>query len=229
MNGDDKQRAVPENPLGCEAEGCATPDPLLAATLQRIQRSLTADLHLVRPLARKRYLFAIFAGIFLCAVAGGVYRMGAFGLAAMSPLESTTILSLLAISTCLLSYSLLDQMAPDSRQRIPARALPWAIILVLLIAIVTLFPLQHEDAFWGESWFCLHAGLQVGIVTAIPIWLVLRRGAIISEGTTGAAAGLLAGLAGTTVLELHCPNMDLWHILLSHFGVALCAPWPVWG
>ena len=37
-------------------------------------------------------------------------------------------------------------------------------------------------------------------------------------------AGLLAGLAGTSMLEIHCPNLDAWHILLSHLGVAiLCA------
>jgi hypothetical protein len=32
---------------------------------------------------------------------------------------------------------------------------------------------------------------------------------------------LLAGLAGTTTLELHCPNLDVWHILASHLGVAV--------
>ena len=38
------------------------------------------------------------------------------------------------------------------------------------------------------------------------------------------AAGLLAGLVGTSVLEIHCPNLDAWHILISHLGVAmLCA------
>ena len=58
----------------------------------------------------------------------------------------------------------------------------------------------------------------------MPFWLVLRRGAILSPRLTGAAAGLLAGLAGTSMLEIHCPNLDAWHILLSHWGVAiLCA------
>jgi hypothetical protein len=38
---------------------------------------------------------------------------------------------------------------------------------------------------------------------------------------TGAATGLLAGLVGTTALEIHCPNLDAWHILVSHLGVAV--------
>ncbi len=58
----------------------------------------------------------------------------------------------------------------------------------------------------------------------MPFWLVLRRGAVLSPSMTGAATGLLAGLVGTSVLEIHCPNLDAWHILVSHLGVAvLCA------
>jgi len=38
---------------------------------------------------------------------------------------------------------------------------------------------------------------------------------------TGATTGLLAGLVGTTVLELHCPILNGWHILASHLGVAI--------
>jgi hypothetical protein len=40
---------------------------------------------------------------------------------------------------------------------------------------------------------------------------------------TATAMGLLAGLAGTTALEIHCPNLAAWHILASHLGVALIA------
>jgi hypothetical protein len=38
---------------------------------------------------------------------------------------------------------------------------------------------------------------------------------------TGAATGLLAGLVGTTALEIHCPNLDAWHILVAHLGVGV--------
>ena len=38
---------------------------------------------------------------------------------------------------------------------------------------------------------------------------------------TGAATGLLAGRVGTTGLEIHCPNLDASHILVSHLGVAV--------
>jgi hypothetical protein len=54
----------------------------------------------------------------------------------------------------------------------------------------------------------------------VPLWLVLRRGTILSPVITGAATGLAAGLVGTTALEIHCPNLDVWHILVGHLGVA---------
>ena len=33
--------------------------------------------------------------------------------------------------------------------------------------------------------------------------------------------GMLAVLVGTTVLEVHCGNLDIWHILVWHVGIAL--------
>jgi hypothetical protein len=38
---------------------------------------------------------------------------------------------------------------------------------------------------------------------------------------TGAATGLLAGMVGTSALEIHCPNLHAGHILVSHLGVAV--------
>jgi hypothetical protein len=50
-------------------------------------------------------------------------------------------------------------------------------------------------------------------------WVMLRPGAVVSPRSTGAAVGLLAGLTGTTVLEVHCPLQGVWHIVTWHLGV----------
>ena len=55
----------------------------------------------------------------------------------------------------------------------------------------------------------------------MPFWLLLRLGAILSPRVAGAAAGLLAGLVGTSALEIHCPILDASHILMWHLGIAL--------
>jgi hypothetical protein len=194
------------------------------ATLHHIERGIVADLRPVRPVARSRHLFAAFAGIFGSFVAFGVYRMGAFAIAVMSPLQAWAILSALAISSGLMAYSLTNQMVPGSRHRIPPRLLVGGILISLTLAVVVLFQFQHEEDFWAGNWACIRAGMPFGVLAALPFWLVLRYGAVLSPAMTGAASGLLAGLVGTSILEIHCPNLDAGHILLSHLGVSLlCA------
>ena len=195
------------------------------ATLRRMAEGMATNLRAVRPVAPTLYFLGAFIGIFVAIVALGVYRLGVFAIAVMTPLQTAAILSVLAISTGLLAYSLVHQMVPGSRHRISPRLLPVAVTISLTIAIGALFQFQHERSFWGDAWACIRAGIPIGFMAAVPLWLVLRRGAILSPGMTGAATGLLAGLGGTSVLEIHCPNLDAWHILVSHLGVAmLCAP-----
>ena len=199
-------------------------DPPSPTSLSQIERSIVADLQAVRPLAPARYLFTAFTTGFVFVVALGVYRMGTFALAVMSPLQAVVMLGALAAGAGLLAYSLAHQMAPGSRHRISPRLLLVGILISLMVAIAVLFHFQHERNFWANGWACLRAGTPFGVLAAVPFWLVLRRGAILSPTLTGAATGLLAGLVGTSVLEIHCPNLDAWHILVSHVGVAmLCA------
>ena len=49
-------------------------------------------------------------------------------------------------------------------------------------------------------------------------------GGVLDQRTSGALAGLLGGLAGVAILEIHCPNFNASHILIGHWGAALlCA------
>jgi len=193
-------------------------------TLRNIAEGIATNLRPVRPVAPAGYFFGAFAGIFVSIVALGVYRMGAFAIAVMTPLQTIAILSALAVSTGLLAYSLVHQMVPGSRHRISPRLLPVGVGILLTIAIAVLFQFKQEDNFWALNWACFRAGTPIAVLAAVPFWLMLCRGAILSPSMTGAATGLLAGLVGTSVLEIHCPNLDAGHILVSHLGIAmLCA------
>jgi hypothetical protein len=203
---------------------CVPVDPLSPATLRQIADKMAIGLRAVRPMAPARYFLGAFVGIFVSIVALGVYGMGTDAIAVMTLLQTVAILSALAISSALLSYSLVHQMVPGSLHRIPPRLLPVVITISLTIAIAVLFQFQQERHFWGNALACIRAGTPIGALAAIPFWMVLRRGAILSPGMTGAVTGLFAGLVGTSVLEIHCPNLNGWHILVSHLGVAiLCA------
>jgi hypothetical protein len=50
--------------------------------------------------------------------------------------------------------------------------------------------------------------------------LLLRRGFALNSVSAGLAAGMLGGLTGVGVLELHCPNFQAAHVLLWHTAVA---------
>ena len=242
MNCDDLARALSEEPqLPLEAKehvkGCQrcqalvntlnTPvatEPPWPATLQQIAQGIATNLRPVSPVAPAGYFFAAFSGIAASIVALFVYRMGALAIAVMTPLEAIATLTALAVSTGLVAYSLAHQMIPGSRHRISPRLLPVGIGVLLTIVIALLFQFQHGQNFWGHAWPCIRVGAPIGVLAAVPFWMILRRGAILSPGMTGATTGLLAGLVGTSVLEIHCPNLDAWHILISHLGVAmLCA------
>ncbi len=199
-------------------------DPPAPATLRHIAESIASDLRPVRPIAPAGYFFGSFLGIFVSIAALAVYRMGAHAIAVMTPLQTVAILGALLVSTGLLTDSLGQQMVPGSRHRIPPALLPLGIAISLTIVVAVLFRFQQELNLWGNAWACLRVGTPIAVLAAIPFWLMLRRGAVLSPGMTGAAAGLLAGLVGTSVLEIHCPNLDAWHILISHLGVAMvCA------
>ena len=199
-------------------------DPLSPAVLHKIADRLADNLRPVRPLAPARYFMGTLICVFVSIVALSAYRLGAFAIPVMTPLQTTAILSTLAIGTSLLVYSLVNQMVPGSRHRIPPARLAVGITILVATVMAVLFQVQQEENFWGNAWVCIRAGTLVGALAAVPFWLLLRRGAILSPRMTGAAAGLLAGLAGTSMLEMHCPNLDAGHILVSHLGVTiLCA------
>jgi hypothetical protein len=200
------------------SDGAEGPSPVL---LHQLERSLTEDLRPVRPLAPQRYYLAAFAAIYVLIVAFGVYRMGAIAISVMSTLQAIATLCALAASAGVLTYSLVQQMVPGSRHRIPPHYIPAAVMISLVSVMAGIFPFQHEQSFWRQGWSCLRAGVPFGLLAALPFWLLLRRGAILTPRIAGPAAGLLAGLVGTSALEIHCPILDAWHILTWHLGVAL--------
>jgi hypothetical protein len=211
---------------GCRAlsgvlANCLSVGAVSPAVVHRVETKLLADLKPVRPLASGRFFMIAFVAIFAALVATGVNRLGAYGWADLDIVRRILMFLSLGASTALLSFSLVRQMVPGSVHRVPPSILPAAVFTFLLLVMAGTFRFVREPHFMEAGLRCLGAGIPYGIPAAIVFWLIIRRGTVLSPRLTGATAGALAGLVGMTVLELHCPNFDMLHIITFHLGIVV--------
>jgi hypothetical protein len=195
--------------------------PELART---IEERIVGNLAAVRPLRPASVYAGGFGLIFLAPILAGIGILSASGIAGMDTATIAIAFTGLAVCGGLLAVSLAAEMAPGSRRPAPPAVLTGGILLGLAAILWALFPYQRETGFWLQSGKCFGVGVAFAAPAAALAWRLLRRGAVLFPMTSGAAAGLLAGLAGTAVLEIHCPDRNVAHILVAHWGAALaCA------
>jgi hypothetical protein len=185
--------------------------------LKRIQAGILENLKPVRPLPPSRIFLFAFALIFLAVVAVGTLN----GWSALSIEQKIAIFATLAASAVLLALSMIRQMVPGSKHAVSPATLPIAILLVLMLVIAAMFRSEEESAFVANGLMCIRNGLEYSIPTALLFWMLLRRGAMLFPKLIGAAAGGFAGLIGVSVLEINCSNLNVYHILIWHWGVIL--------
>ena len=189
--------------------------------LLRIQSGILKDLKPIRPLAPPRILLCGCAIIFLSAAAVGALLLGMNGWIALSLVQRIVLLLTLTTSAVLLAISMVRQMLPGSKQAVAPAVLLVAILVVLMMVIAITFRSQRESAYIAGGLMCMKNGLAFSAPAAILLWFILRRGAILYPKLIGAIAGGLAGLAGLSVLEVNCPNLNVFHILIWHEGVVV--------
>jgi hypothetical protein len=190
---------------------------------KRITAAMIGNLNPVRPLAPARVFIFAFALAYLTAVALGSWLSGANGWRVLSTFQKGAIFAPLAVCAGLLAWTLVRLMVPGSKHIIPPVLSSIGVLLLLVLVIATVFHRQQESGFVSPGLQCLKTGAAFAVPAAVLFWLLLRRGAILSPGLTGATAGGLAGLVGLSVLEVRCPNLSSYHILVWHWGVALLA------
>jgi hypothetical protein len=187
--------------------------------LRRINAGILEDLRPVRPLVPFRILLCGWVIIFLSVVAVGALLLGVNGWGALSLTQRVVVFSTLAVSAVLLAISMIRQMVPGSKHILAPAVLLVSILVGLMMVIAATFRSQQEPAFLASGMMCMKNGLMYSIPAAFLFWLILRRGALLYPKLIGAVAGGLAGLAGLSVLEINCPNLNVLHILVWHTGV----------
>ena len=192
------------------------PDPML---LDRIARSVGASLSPVRPLPPTWVQVGGLVLICAAVALAGAALAGFHGVRKMSALDSGAIFSALGVLAWLAAVGCVHQMVPGSRRWVSPGTLLGAGSLTLVAIFALLFHDYQTERFVSQGVVCLTAGLLHAIPTAFASWFVLRRGFAVNRVASGMAAGILSGLAGVTMLELHCPNFEALHVLLWHTAV----------
>lgn len=198
------------------AQAPQRPDPLL---LERIGDSIKPSMRPVRPLP-PAWLMAT-GLVLICAavsLAGGAHA-GFFGISKMSLLERSLVFPALGLLACFAALSFSHQMIPASRVRVSPGALLGVGSLTLLAVFASLFRDYYTVHFFSAGIACLLTGLLYALPAGLLSWLLLRRGFAVNPVSAGLVAGMLAGLAGLGMLELHCPNFQAAHILVWHTAV----------
>jgi hypothetical protein len=180
---------------------------------------IVADLKPVRPLAPSRFFLFACAIVFLCIVAIGAAPFGMSGWGTLSLAQRIAVFGTLTASSTLLAVSMVGQMAPGSKYALAPAVLPITILSALVVIFVAVFRSHPERAFIADGLACIKGGLTYSIPAAMLFWLLVRRGANLYPKLIGAAAGGLAGLIGLSVLEINCSNLNVFHILVWHWGV----------
>jgi hypothetical protein len=196
-----------------------TPPAVDPALLGSIANSLGASLRPVRPLPSPGVLIAALVLVCIAVASAGAAILGMHGVEAMSVVEIALIFPVLLALIGFAAAVSVAEMVPGSRHRVA----PWLLLaagcLALTAVFAVLFTDYRSERFISQGVACLKAGLLHAIPTAIVSWWILHRGFAVNSLAAGVAVGTLSGLAGVSMLELHCQNFEAPHVMLWHTAV----------
>ena len=203
------------------AKAANTPPPVDSALIGRVTDLIRGSIKPVRPLPADSVLIAALIVICGAVAVAGAAHLGFFGIRRMSVVEIVLIFAALAVFVWLAATELVNEMIPGSRHR----ANPAAILGGGTLALIAIFGMLFRDYqttdFVRSGLACLGAGLMHAVPVALASWLLLRRGFAVNPIAAGMVAGTLSGLAGLIMLELHCPNFEVLHVVVWHTAVVL--------
>ena len=146
----------------------------------------------------------------------GAARAGFHGVEALSLPARLSIFGALTLLACAAAVQLVGEWIPGSPRRLTSGGLLAMASISLLGLFALLFQDYRIEHFVSAGLTCLATGLLHAAAAALLGWWWLRRGWVVSSVSAGLAAGVLGGLAGVAVLELHCTDFHALHILVWH-------------
>lgn len=193
-----------------------SPHAVRPELLKRIAETIRPTLVPVRPLPPG---WALSAGLLLILAAValvGASRVGFQGFAALGLVPRAAIFGTLVVLACAAAGAMVAEWIPGSRRRLTAGGLLALACAALLGVFALLFHDYRTQHFLAAGLSCLLTGLLHAVPAALLAWWLLRRGCALNAVSAGLAAGVLGGLTGETLLELHCTNFEALHVLIWH-------------
>lgn len=197
--------------------------PPSAEQLDAIKSKILTDLQPVRPLVPAGVLICALLLVIVVVSSAGAIELGTAGWRGMTEVQKTAVFTSLAGVFGLLAFLLSRQIVPGARVFVSARTAIIASLGIIAGMFVALFHPHAESTFIATGLVCLRIGLEGAIPAAALSWLILRRGTILHPVAIGALTGAFAGLGGLAVLEIFCPNPNLYHMLLWHLGSSIAS------
>jgi hypothetical protein len=197
-------------------EAARAPHTVPAELLKRIAGSIEPTLEAVRPLPPTWMLTGALVLIGAAVALAGAAHAGFQGFAALGSGSRVAVFATLTVLTCVAAGQLVREWIPGSPRRLSAAGLLVATSVALLAVFASLFHDYRTDHFVPAGLACLLTGLLYAIPAGLLGWWLLRRGWVVNCVAAGLVAGVLAGLAGVTLLELHCSNLEALHVLVWH-------------
>jgi hypothetical protein len=198
------------------AGGAAEPDPaLLARVAQQMGESLEPVGALPHPLALTTAAAAVCLGV----AAAGAVALGLNGAERMTAAQALAAYPVLMFLILATAFVCVSESIPGSRRWIRPAWLLAASCIALAAVFAALFRDPGAERFVAHGIPCLKAGLATAVPAALLTWLALRRGYAVDRTGSATVRGVLAGLAGIVLLELHCPNFETAHVLTWHLAV----------
>ncbi len=195
--------------------------PVSAGVQSQIESTVLGSLEPVTLVPSTTGFVLAFLAVFALGLLVSVSITGLRGLHRMNLVQVLVVGSVLVAGGVLLAVSLSRLVVPGSRHRIQPKVLVVSVAAAFLCALALLFPWKLEARAWYWNLSCFSVGSLLALLATFPLWLLVRRGAVLWPALTGAATGLLAGLVGATVINLGCPTITAPHLITWHATVPI--------
>src|SRR5262245_6187620 len=171
--------------------------------VEQIKSLLLRDLRPVTPLASEGSLLTFLLLMFSALLVIGSACLGTHGWSALPPYARAFLFGSSLAGLSALAFAIVRQMVPGRGNAVALVGGAAIAFGVLLATISEGFHWRQEPRFVQTGLHCLTIGLIYAVLSALLTWLVLRRGAMLSNVAAGAIGGGLAGFIGIIGLEIY--------------------------